>query len=221
MTYDKGSMLLHMLRTELGDETFFNLLKYYIKYSRHRFGNCSAEEFFSLVNDFSGIDYKWFFDQWFYGRGTPVYRVLWQQNTDNLLNLKIEQRRTDSTMAFFRAKVPVMIYGLNGESVFVRLNNTVENQFFTIDPGFQVANISFDPYADIVSWGSTTKEENLTADCTVKTRQENTQIFVNVSKPKVYTRYLIKNLNHSTAQSGRIPNQPFYFILIFVINIII
>ena len=109
-------------------------------------------------------------------------------------------------MAFFRAKVPVMIYGLNGESVFVRLNNTVENQFFTIDPGFQVANISFDPYADIVSWGSTTKEENLTADCTVKMRQENTQIFVNISKPKVYTRYLIKNLNHFTAQSGRIPN---------------
>ena len=206
MTYDKGSMLLHMLRTELGDETFFNLLKYYIKYSRHRFANCSAEEFFRLVNDFSGIDYKWFFDQWFYGRGTPVYRVLWQQNVDNLLNLKIEQSRTDSTMAFFRAKVPVMIYGLNGESVFVRLNNTVENQFFTIDPGFQVANISFDPYADIVSWGSTTKEENLAADCTVKTRHENTQLFVNISKPKVYTRYLIKNFDLATVQSGKIPN---------------
>ncbi len=90
--------------------------------------------------------------------------------------------------------------------MFVRLNNTVENQFFTIDPGFQVANISFDPYADIVSWGSTTKEENLAADCTVKTRHENTQLFVNISKPKVYTRYLIKNFDLATVQSGKIPN---------------
>lgn len=206
MTYDKGSMLLHMLRTELGDSTFFPLVKYYIKHSPHRFGNASSQDFFRLVNDFSGKDYTWFFDQWYYGRGTPIYRVLWQQNTDNLLNLKIVQRRSDTTMPVFRVKVPLMVVGDYGESLFVRVSNLTETQYLTLDPGFEVTNIVFDPYCDIVSWGSSTKEEKIADDAAVKIRHENTQIFVTVSKPKVYTRYLIKSFDLGTLQTGRIGN---------------
>lgn len=208
MTYDKGSMLLHMLRTELGDTTFFGLLKFYIKHSRYRNnGNASSQDFFRLVNDFSGKDYTWFFDQWYYGRGTPVYRVLWQQNTDNLLNIKLEQRRTDSTMKFFRAKVPLMIHGSNGESVFVRVNNTRENECFTLDPGFEVYDITFDPYADLVSWGSSSKQERLNDENTsVRIRNEKDRMLVTISNPKVYNTYFVRGFNSSTYLTGKVTN---------------
>ena len=207
MTYDKGSMLLHMLRTELGDPTFFGLIKYYIKHSRYREGNASSQDFFKLVNDFSGKDYTWFFDQWYYGRGTPVYRVLWQQNADNLLNIKLEQRRSDTTMAFFRAKVPLMLCGDNGESVFVRVNNNYENQYFTLDPGFEVSDIVFDPYADIVSWGSSTKNERLNDDnSSVRIRNEKDRVIVTMSNPKLYSNYFVRNFNSSTFLSGKVGN---------------
>ncbi len=207
MTYDKGSMLLHMLRTELGDPTFFGLIKFYIKHSRYRNGNASSQDFFKLVNDFSGKDYTWFFDQWYYGRGTPVYRVLWQQNADNLLNIKLEQRRSDTTMAFFRAKVPLMLCGDNGESVFVRVNNNYENQYFTLDPGFVVSDIVFDPYADIVSWGSSTKNERLNDDnSSVRLRHEKDRVIVTMSNPKLYSNYFVRNFNSSTFLSGKVGN---------------
>ena len=206
MTYDKGCMLLHMLRTELGDQMFFGLLKYYIKHSPYRDANCTSKDFFKLVNEFTGKDFTWFFDQWYYGRGTPIYRVVWQQNDDNLLNIRLEQRRSDSTMAFFRAKVPLMISGYDGESVFVRVNNTYENQYFTLDPGFEIASIAFDPYADIISWGSSTKQEKLADDGAVKIRHENSQIHITLSNPKAYSRYFIKTFDLVTLQSGKIGN---------------
>lgn len=204
MTYDKGCMLLHMLRTELGDQMFFGLLKYYIKHSPYRFANASSQNFFNLVNDYSGKDYTWFFDQWYYGRGTPIYRILWEQNTDKLLNVKIEQRRSDSSMTFFRAIVPIMIQGTNGESVFVRINNTDENQYFSLEPGFNVDKIIFDPYADIISWGSTTKEEKLSDNSSVKVHHEGSQITITSSNPKSYRHYLIQTFKHRVMQSGKI-----------------
>ena len=206
LTYDKGAMLLHMLRTEIGDNTFFNCLKYFVKYSRHRFGNASAQDFFTFVNEFSGQDYQWFFDQWYYGRGTPVYRVLWDQSDDKLLNIKIEQGRTDSTMGFFRAKIPLMICGSAGESVFVRVNNTIENQFFTIDPGFDVSAVVFDPYGDLLSWGSVTKEEKFTTDSGLKIRNRKGKLLVSVSNSEAFSNYFIKSFKLSTMASGKIGN---------------
>ena len=66
-SYEKGSLVLGMLRDELGDEPFFRGARLYL--ARHAEGFADTHEFRRAMEDASGRDLNWFFDQWvFAGR---------------------------------------------------------------------------------------------------------------------------------------------------------
>ncbi|MBU0692813.1 T9SS type A sorting domain-containing protein, partial [bacterium] len=70
VVYQKAGWVLHMLRKQLlGDELFYELMHEWT--SRYAFGTVDTEDFISLVNEMSGEDYRWFFDQWIYQAGHP------------------------------------------------------------------------------------------------------------------------------------------------------
>ena len=71
--YEKGAWVLHMLRTELGDEAFFKGLRDY--YNAHKEANATTEDLRSALENASGKDLKVFFARWVYGSGHPVYRL--------------------------------------------------------------------------------------------------------------------------------------------------
>ncbi|MBW3554960.1 MAG: M1 family metallopeptidase [Gemmatimonadetes bacterium] len=62
MTYAKGSLILRMLRDMLGEEVFREGLRAY--YERHRFSQVTEADFRRAMEDVSGRDLGWFFDQW-------------------------------------------------------------------------------------------------------------------------------------------------------------
>jgi len=72
--YRKGGWVLHMLRHVLGDQKFFNALKLYG--TRYAFSNASTGDFQQVCEEFYGDSLDWFFKQWVYARGRPVYKVL-------------------------------------------------------------------------------------------------------------------------------------------------
>lgn len=62
--YDKGAWVLHMLRFEIGDSSFFiSLHKYYDLY---KYSNASVEDFKAVCENVSGINLDKYFDQWVY-----------------------------------------------------------------------------------------------------------------------------------------------------------
>ena len=62
--YDKGAWVLHMLRFEIGDSSFFkSLLKYYDQY---KYSNASVEDFKVVCENIAGKNLDKFFDQWVY-----------------------------------------------------------------------------------------------------------------------------------------------------------
>ena len=65
--YDKGAWVLHMLRWEVGDSTFFNILRTY--YETYKYSNASISDFKSVSEDVSGKNLDKFFEQWVYGKG--------------------------------------------------------------------------------------------------------------------------------------------------------
>ncbi len=71
--YRKGGWALHMLRHVLGDQKFFNALKQYG--SRYAFSNASTEDFQEVCEEFYGASLDWFFKQWIYAPGRPVYKM--------------------------------------------------------------------------------------------------------------------------------------------------
>jgi aminopeptidase N len=73
--YEKGAVVLHMLRYVLGDSTFFSSLRSFADTYAHDVATTS--DFQEVVETVSGQDLDWFFDEWVYGYGWPEYEYAW------------------------------------------------------------------------------------------------------------------------------------------------
>lgn len=71
--YKKGGWVLHMLRHVLGDQKFFDALKRYR--ARYAFSNASTGDFQQVCEEVHGASLDWFFKQWIYTPGRPIYKV--------------------------------------------------------------------------------------------------------------------------------------------------
>ena len=79
VSYNKGGAVLHMLRQYLGDNAFFTGLKKYLVDNQYK-----AAEVHHLrlaLEEISGKDLNWFFNQWYYGSGHPKIQVSYDFNT--------------------------------------------------------------------------------------------------------------------------------------------
>lgn len=72
-TYLKGAIVLHMLRGIMGDEPFFRALGYYLK--KHEFANVESSDLLDAIAEATGQHLDWFFDDWVYGGGHPVFEI--------------------------------------------------------------------------------------------------------------------------------------------------
>ncbi len=72
-SYPKGALVLHMLRKQLGDEAFFETLKQFLH--RYAFDAVDTNDFIRSVKTVTGQNLDWFFDQWLYKPGHPVFDV--------------------------------------------------------------------------------------------------------------------------------------------------
>jgi hypothetical protein len=68
--YVKGAWILHSLRVAINnDSVFFDIIKTFA--TRYAYRNAASKDFISLVNEKTGTDYQWFFDQYLYNRFVP------------------------------------------------------------------------------------------------------------------------------------------------------
>ncbi len=90
VSYNKGGMILHMLRKYIGDEAFFEGIHKYLK--ENMYGTAEVAQLRMVFESVSGKDLKWFFDQWFYGAGHPVVRVSHDYNVlDKTVTVTLRQ----------------------------------------------------------------------------------------------------------------------------------
>lgn len=79
VSYQKGSAILHMLRDFLGDDAFFEGLHLYL--TKHKFGTAEAHQLRLALEEVSGKDLNWFFNQWYFGSGHIKLNVSYDYNT--------------------------------------------------------------------------------------------------------------------------------------------
>ena len=72
--YRRGAWVLHALRTELGDEAFFNSLRLWT--SRFHDSAGTTDDFRSVCEEVSGKELKEFFAAWVYGEEAPKVEAL-------------------------------------------------------------------------------------------------------------------------------------------------
>jgi hypothetical protein len=70
IVYNKGAMVLHMLRRLVGDEKFFAGIRQF--YAAWKFKKAGTDDFRIAMEKASGTDLADFFDGWIYGSSVPV-----------------------------------------------------------------------------------------------------------------------------------------------------
>jgi aminopeptidase N len=81
LSYPKGSWVLHMLRSELGQDLYRRCIKTYLE--RHQYGNVVTEDLRKVIEELSGRSYDQFFDQWLYHAHHPELEASynWDEKT--------------------------------------------------------------------------------------------------------------------------------------------
>lgn len=142
--YFKGAWVLHMLRRELGDETFWRAVHEFLQTNRGR-GVVTAD----LQRSFqraSGRDLNAYFDQWVYRGGTPRLDIRYEWLAERrLLAIEIEQEQLmDEEHPLFRMPLEVR-YTAGGAVRDQRLELTQASQRFELECVARPESVRFDP----------------------------------------------------------------------------
>ncbi len=115
-TYNKGGAVLHMLREQVGDANFWKAVNIYL--NRHKFGSVESTDLRKAMEEASGQDLGWFFDQWIYGAGAPSLNVRQTFNSRNdTLQLSISQTQMADTITPTAFRLPLDIEVKIGEQI--------------------------------------------------------------------------------------------------------
>lgn len=151
LSYSKGAMVAHMLRKELSDAIFFESLQNYLADPDLSYGYAKSDDFIVSVEETVQVDLTEFFNDWLYGEGYPTYTIEWSQPSENLARFVINQAQSHWTVDFFESKVTLKLNGTNGENITTTLDNTYNGQEFFQTVLFDISDVEFDPYYDIIS----------------------------------------------------------------------
>lgn len=87
-TFNKGAWVLHMLRHVMGDQAFLAALHDYA--TANRYGRVDTGRWLAACEKHYGRSLDWFFEEWIYGEGEPMFRTDWSQR-GKTLTVKIAQ----------------------------------------------------------------------------------------------------------------------------------
>jgi aminopeptidase N len=139
LNYQKGAWVLHMLRSNLGDEAFFRGIRNY--YAAHKNSTASTEDLRRALEKASGKDLRAFFTRWVYDSGHPQYELSWQWSSDKRLRLVLRQLQPGNA---FLDPVQVVISTAAGKREVI-LKPSGKQLIQTIPSGEKPLTIEVDP----------------------------------------------------------------------------
>ncbi|MEO7103000.1 MAG: M1 family aminopeptidase [Gemmatimonadaceae bacterium] len=143
LVYQKGAWVLHMLRAQIGTDTFWKGIRAY--YAEYRNSNASTDDLRSVMEETSGQKLGWFFNQWLNRDYSPELTGHWSYNAKtHMVAVDLEQTQKDSVY-----RLPIDI-GLVGDSVGVaptvaKIEMTQSRQHFEIPSAVAPRNVILDP----------------------------------------------------------------------------
>jgi len=104
VSYNKGGTILHMLRSYLGDEAFREGIKLYL--DENRYGTAEAHQLRLALEEISGKDLNWFFNQWYYNNGHPKIEVKYSYD-DAAKTVTVDLSQTQPELFVFPLEIEV------------------------------------------------------------------------------------------------------------------
>jgi aminopeptidase N len=107
-SYNKGGLVLHMLRHLVGDDAFYTSLNHYL--TTHAFQSVEVHDLRLAFEKVTGLDLNWFFNQWYLEAGHPIldFSFDWNDETSEAM-VNVEQKQ-DPSLPLFKLPTEVEVY---------------------------------------------------------------------------------------------------------------
>ena len=135
-SYAKGAVILHMLRGIIGDTAFFRSMRNYLNDTALAYKTATTEDFCRVCESTSGMELKYFFNEWIYGENYPVYKISYDFNgtSEGYYNVTLNlTQESNSNPTFFIMPVKIKIKNNIKDTLFTVMNYQQEQTYlFTI-----------------------------------------------------------------------------------------
>ncbi|TGD58600.1 M1 family aminopeptidase [Flavobacterium humi] len=176
--YDRGGMIVSMLRTVSGDTKFFEATRNYIADPNLAYQSANTDNLRQhFETALGGANLSGFFADWVNGVGTPSYSVEWN-NVGTNITLKLTQTRSsNSNVAYFRMPVAIRVKSASGSVQNIVLYDNAGNlsvagngtigagtgtNKITVSLPFTPSTVQFDPDNVTIATGTVTFNSALT-----------------------------------------------------------
>lgn len=145
--YKKGAIVTHNLRQYLGDNLFFNGLKYVL--SQKAFKNMNSAEFQTLLQNYTGINLNDFFNNWVFNGGYPVFvidSVKYNNINSNVYQAKIAIHQKLHGAPSYYKNMPVNLFFFDSTWNYISVPITISDSLTIITttlnflPSFEILN---------------------------------------------------------------------------------
>ncbi len=157
-SYQKGGMILHMLRYTVGDDAFFKALHLYLKNNEYK--SVEIHNLRLAFEEVTGEDLNWFFNEWFLSKGIPELNITYSYDNENkLAQIKIEQTQNLKKAPLYKIPTSVDLY-FQDTLINKKIILTKQSQIFQFPVKQKPLFMNFDPDNSILC----KKEENYTLE---------------------------------------------------------
>jgi aminopeptidase N len=140
--YEKGGLVLHMLRRRLGDEIFWEGVRRYL--TSHAHGIVETRDLMRALEDVSGQSLEGFFDQWVFMPGHPVLdvRVTYE---DRQVVITVKQTQKGADVPTFELPIEVAIKPRGGKVLLRQKRVTAREDALVVPLDARPEWVAFDP----------------------------------------------------------------------------
>lgn len=151
LVYKKAACVVYMLREETGDENFFKILKQFMTNPKFKYANASTNDLVNLTNEVTGKDYTWFYDQWIYNPGHPVYKNSYDFIEDDGKDYLVYTfHQKENGQLYYQSTVEIKVVYKNGTSEVFKCFNSKNGEKFNFEVKPNVKSVIFDPENKII-----------------------------------------------------------------------
>jgi aminopeptidase N len=162
ITYQKGALVLHMLRGQIGDSAFFRGIREY--YRIYRDSSVLSQQFQRVMERASGDTLGWFWRQWLRQGGYPQLQITWRNDqAGQALRLDIRQTQPERWGRYRIPQVPVLLVLTDGR--VLRRSFTLSERYaeqthsIMMNPGdAAVSEVVIDPDGALLLAATTTRQ---------------------------------------------------------------
>jgi aminopeptidase N len=110
--YQKGGLVLNLIRSQLGEDLFWQSIHTYV--TRHRGQNVETLDLIRAIEDTTGRNLRRFFDEWIFGAGYPEFEISYEWHEDKkLAEIIVEQKQTRGQLSFTENEATTHLFHLS------------------------------------------------------------------------------------------------------------